>query len=227
MKKIHVILLLAAAIGLSSCGSTVTEETAENFKQVELPDSSIVYLNHNSTLTYDKNFNPRKVKLEGEAFFSINDGKTPFVIENKEGDEVTVLGTEFNMIVSLNIIAVEVEIGLVSIRIGSGKYFKKIKRGQRLDFNRHDNGLHLGQAKHQHRNWIGVMDKDFKKSGKILKRSNKHAIKNFSKGNKKSIQKNKSDKGGGTPKVKDNKSKVKPKSGDAKGGKPDKKGKGK
>jgi hypothetical protein len=214
MKKIQAILLFATILGLCSCGSTITEETTENFKQVELPDSSVVYLNHNSKLTYDKKFNSRRVKLEGEAFFSVNDGQTPFVIETSEGDEITVEGTEFNLIASVNVVVVEVEIGIVSLRFATGKFYKGLRRGQRIDFGRHDNGLHLGQAKHQHRNWIRVMDKDFRKSGKILKRSNKHTVKNFQKGNgggNKPNLKGKGDKGNAGPKTEGKKS-VKPKS---------------
>lgn len=184
MKNIQNILLLSAVIGLSACGK-VTVETAEDFKQVELPDSSIVYLNHNSKLTYDEDFSPRKVKLEGEAFFSVNDGETPFVIETEAGEEVTVLGTEFNLVASITGVAIEVEIGIVSLRIFSGDIYKEVRRGQRIDFNRHDNGLHLGHAKRQHRNWIRLMDKDFKKSGLVLKRSKKHTMKSSPKGSKK------------------------------------------
>jgi hypothetical protein len=177
MKKIHILYFLIVLIGLSACQKKVTVETAENFQQVELPDSSVVYLNYNSKLPYNEKFNPRRVTLEGEAFFSVNDGATPFIIETEEGEEVTVLGTEFNLIASSKGMALEVEIGSVSIRIGN--IFKEVRRGQRIDYSRHDNGLHLGQAKNGHRKWIGVMDKDFRKSGKFLKRSNKHASKNI------------------------------------------------
>lgn len=175
MKKLHILYFLAALLGLSACQKKVTVETSENFQQVELPDSSVVYLNHNSKLTYSQKFEPRRVKLEGEAFFSVNDGATPFIIETKDGEEVTVLGTEFNVFVSSQGMALEVEIGSVSIRIGD--IFREVRRGQRIDYSRHDNGLHLGQAKNGHRKWIKAMDKDFRKSGKYLKRSNKHASK--------------------------------------------------
>lgn len=224
MGKIQIILFLAAVIGLSGCGNKVTVETTENFEQVELPDSSVVYLNHNSKLTYDESFSPRRVKLEGEAFFCVNDGATPFVIETPEGEEVTVLGTEFNLIASIDIVAVEVEIGIVTLRIGGGDLFREIRRGQRVDFNRHDNGLHLGQAKHHHRNWIRVMDKDFRKSGMALKRSRKHSIKSFNKGNKKFNKGNSnkpSFKEGGNSKGNKKSSKSKP---DGKGGKASKGG---
>ena len=181
MNKIY-LGLLSVILGLSSCSNTITEETAENFKQVELPDSSVVYLNHNSKLTYNNAFNPRRVTLEGEAFFSVNNGDTPFIIKTKEGDEVTVEGTEFNLIASKNFLAIEVEIGKVSLHFSSGKVHRGLGRGQRLDYGRHDNGLHLGHAKHKHRSWISVMDNDFRKSGKVLKRSQKHSVKNSSKG---------------------------------------------
>ncbi|MHB1278068.1 MAG: hypothetical protein ACYC1Q_06685, partial [Bacteroidia bacterium] len=51
--------------------------------------------------------------------------------------------------------------------------------GERCEFHRHDNGLHLGQAKHEYRNWITIMDHDFQRSGMYLMRSRKHAGSGF------------------------------------------------
>lgn len=224
MKKLHIIYLLSSLVGLSSCSNTVTVETAENFEQVELPDSSVVYLNQNSKLIYDKRFSERRVKLVGEGFFSINEGKTPFIIETDKDEEVTVLGTEFCLIASVTGVVIEVEIGIVSLRIGSG-IFKEVRRGQRLDFGRHDNGLHLGQAKHKHRSWIKVMDKNFAKSGKMLKHSPKHTGKNYSKGDKNKSKGNKSTfKGDGKQKSTGKEGSSKTKSKKASGGKDSDKG---
>jgi ferric-dicitrate binding protein FerR (iron transport regulator) len=67
--------------------------------QIQLPDGSIVWLNANSNLTYDKDFGKtlREVKLTGEAFFDVvKDHAHPFVIHTKVID-VKVLGTQFNV----------------------------------------------------------------------------------------------------------------------------------
>ena len=63
-----------------------------------LPDSTKVWLNSNSRLTYDNNFskNSRNVKLEGEAFFDVTkDEKKAFNVQMDE-ISVQVLGTKFN-----------------------------------------------------------------------------------------------------------------------------------
>lgn len=72
----------------------------KEFKQLQLPDSTIVYLNANSTLEVQQNFtklSERRVKLRGEAFFEVKkDKKHPFKIQVGEL-EVKVLGTSFNV----------------------------------------------------------------------------------------------------------------------------------
>lgn len=62
-----------------------------------LPDSSKVWLNIGASIAYaEKNWqNNRKVKLEGEAFFLVQEG-SKFDVESNQG-MVTVLGTEFNI----------------------------------------------------------------------------------------------------------------------------------
>lgn len=63
-----------------------------------LADGTQVKLNASSTLTYPKHFSgeERKVLLEGEAFFTVKKGTTPFVVET-EHLKVEVLGTSFNL----------------------------------------------------------------------------------------------------------------------------------
>ncbi len=64
-----------------------------------LPDSTQVWLNAGSRITYDKNFGAatREVTLTGEAFFDVarNAGR-PFVIHTERID-IKVLGTRFNV----------------------------------------------------------------------------------------------------------------------------------
>lgn len=68
-------------------------------KTIKLPDGSNIILNAKSRLTVAADFNTtdRKVKLEGEAFFSIAKDRTrPFII--RSGDlKTTVVGTSFNI----------------------------------------------------------------------------------------------------------------------------------
>lgn len=63
-----------------------------------LPDSTKVWLNSNSRLTYDNNFSKesRSVKLEGEGFFEVTkDKQKPFNVE-MDNVSIEVLGTKFN-----------------------------------------------------------------------------------------------------------------------------------
>jgi ferric-dicitrate binding protein FerR (iron transport regulator) len=80
----------------------VYHTAADEILELTLPDSSSVTLNSNSTLSYRMSrlsgFD-RKVRLEGEAFFSIRkDGEGNTFEVNEGGDlGVTVLGTKFNV----------------------------------------------------------------------------------------------------------------------------------
>ena len=66
--------------------------------KTELPDGSVVTLNANSTLKYQK-LHPRKVRLSGEAYFEVK--KLPATGEDfrvtTDDLEITVLGTAFNV----------------------------------------------------------------------------------------------------------------------------------
>lgn len=67
--------------------------------QITLPDGSRVWLNAASTLKYPSRFDgmERKVEISGEAFFSVaKDTKRPFRVSSN-GQEIEVLGTEFNV----------------------------------------------------------------------------------------------------------------------------------
>lgn len=64
-----------------------------------LPDGSKVWLNSESKLEYQSNFNDsiREVTLEGEAFFDVVKDKTrPFIVHTSDID-IRVLGTAFNV----------------------------------------------------------------------------------------------------------------------------------
>ncbi|SFW47342.1 FecR family protein [Chitinophaga sancti] len=69
----------------------------EHQNRLLLPDSSEVWLNADSKLTYNETDNQRVVMLEGEAFFNIKQAAgRPFVV--KAGPcTATVLGTSFNI----------------------------------------------------------------------------------------------------------------------------------
>lgn len=73
---------------------------SRQIKKVVLPDQSVVWLNSNSEISFDKNFNRRSlrnVKLRGEAFFEVQPNPArPFQVETPHG-LIEVLGTSFNV----------------------------------------------------------------------------------------------------------------------------------
>lgn len=88
-----------------------------NRKRVLLPDSSVVWLNSESVLSWHPNFiNNRLVVLKGEAFFDVtHDEEHPFRVQ--AGKAVTkVYGTAFN--ISARDSAAELRIALQRGRIG-------------------------------------------------------------------------------------------------------------
>jgi transmembrane sensor len=70
-----------------------------NMYKLTLSDGTMVWLNAASQLDFPAHFTGtnRQVKLKGEAFFKVAKDKThPFIVESK-GQQVKVLGTEFNI----------------------------------------------------------------------------------------------------------------------------------
>jgi len=63
-----------------------------------LPDSTVVWLNAGSRLTYSKDFgiSSRNTTLTGEAFFDVRKSSIPFIIRTK-AIQIKVLGTAFNV----------------------------------------------------------------------------------------------------------------------------------
>jgi transmembrane sensor len=77
--------------------SEVSTKPRDKSKLV-LPDSTVVWLNSESTLTYSENFGVtnRNTKLTGEAFFEVKKSTVPFII-HANGVQIKVLGTAFNV----------------------------------------------------------------------------------------------------------------------------------
>lgn len=112
--------------------------SANDIRQVTLPDGSIVRLNRNTTLSFPKHFNQLKkrwVRLNGEAFFSVTHNPDhPFEIETA-WSKVRVLGTRFNLraLSSEDFTEVEVEEGLVALTdkaTGNSIQLPKNSKGQ-------------------------------------------------------------------------------------------------
>jgi transmembrane sensor len=117
--------------------STTTISCAFGDKtSITLPDSSTVWLNSGSKLSFNSDFinGPRKVNLEGEAFFAVTKNRNhPFWVKTTDID-IEVLGTTFN-------VKAYPEEGLVSatlvegiIKISSNYQKTRVKPNQRVVF---------------------------------------------------------------------------------------------
>ena len=107
-----------------SSGKKVTDYTVissqGDIQKIVLPDSTIIWLNSNSTLKYATEFqNNRTVYLtEGEAFFTVvHDAGHPFKVYMPSGITVEDLGTEFDIksYPNLNILKIRVLEGKVAV----------------------------------------------------------------------------------------------------------------
>ncbi len=78
--------------------TTVLTKKGQTSKIV-LPDSSIVWLNSSTALTYSNNFSikNRDIILEGEAYFKVRRNEKIPLIVNCNDFKINVLGTEFNV----------------------------------------------------------------------------------------------------------------------------------
>lgn len=120
-----------------------------------LSDGSKITLNHHSALSFPKTFDDsiRKVKLEGDAFFSVHhDPGQPFVIET-QNSTVRVLGTEFyvNSHEDKNFIEVVVSSGKVAFSV-DGQETVFLTAGEKSIFNK--SKQHLSEFENKDQNFI-------------------------------------------------------------------------
>ena len=110
-----------------------TELTASNEVRTEnLPDGSELTLNKHSKISYSGNFkNNRKLKMEeGDVFFEVAKDKIhPFVIDIGKVS-VEVVGTSFNIRHLKNDTEVNVETGVVKVRIANEEI--KLYKGEKI-----------------------------------------------------------------------------------------------
>ncbi len=115
-----VLLLIAVFLAGNMGGKLEISTDAGSQELVQLPDQSLIKLNAVSTVSYnEKKFNEeRKLKLEGEAFFDVEEG-SKFAVELDNGI-VEVLGTSFNIYSRNDSVAVQCYTGRVRVSAESG-----------------------------------------------------------------------------------------------------------
>ncbi len=123
-----ILLLISASVFIYANFSNVTHKTSYGqMLDVTLEDGTLVTLNANSEISYQKN-NPRNIKLSGEAFFNVKKDlatKAKFKVET--GDlTVEVFGTQFNVKTLENKTNVFLEEGSVLLNLNNGEAQKMI-----------------------------------------------------------------------------------------------------
>ena len=107
--------------------------------KVILPDSSVIWLNSGTTLTYDNNYSyrNRNLNLSGQAFLEVKKNKNLPLVVASGNLRVKVLGTRFdvNAYPDDNIIKVTLESGNVELLNSTDKSFRyKLNPGQMAEF---------------------------------------------------------------------------------------------
>lgn len=130
--------------------TTFITENGQRSKVV-LPDSSIVWLNSGTTLSYPSNFSEqnRKVSLKGQAFFQVyHKENDPFSVQ-ANGLIVEVLGTEFDVYAypENDEIAVVLESGKVELAHKDFESFNyTMKPGEKATYNIANKALTINHA---------------------------------------------------------------------------------
>lgn len=127
--------------------TTVTADFGQ-ISKVLLPDSSVIWINSGSTITYNNRFSTsnRDIDLVGEAFFKVHKNKDLPLIVNSQDLNVKVLGTEFcvSSYPEENTIHVILEKGKVELSSDLNKEFsQEMKPGEMAIFNKEKKTLSL------------------------------------------------------------------------------------
>lgn len=114
---------------------------------VMLPDSSEVWLNSASRITYPQTFerSERNVKLKGEAFFSVSsDRQHPFYVSLDGGLRVMAHGTRFNVCSydDADNIAMTLERGAIDV-MRDGCTLERLKPNEQVVYDRHNHSWTL------------------------------------------------------------------------------------
>lgn len=122
----------------------VTSIVAEDGQRskIVLPDSSVVWLNSGTQLTYNNNFGNtnREIKLIGEAFFQVTKNTNLPLIVSCNDLKVQVLGTRFDVNAYSNSesISVALQSGSVELRHSKNDSFQyKLIPGEMAQYNTH------------------------------------------------------------------------------------------
>jgi ferric-dicitrate binding protein FerR (iron transport regulator) len=116
--------------------------------KVVLPDSTVIWVNSGSTVTYNNRFSStnRDIRLTGEAFFKVKKNASLPLIVSSEDIRVKVLGTEFGVSAypEESFIRVVLEKGKVELSSTSHPNIRQVmKPGEMASYSKNNNTLSL------------------------------------------------------------------------------------
>ena len=115
-----VIVVVVSSIAFLYSDTKITTNFAEN-SEIYLPDSSYVFLQSGSSISFNKrtwNVN-RELTLNGEAYFSVKKGSN-FTVKTENGT-VEVLGTKFNVVSRMQNFNVSCVTGKVRVSLAKSR----------------------------------------------------------------------------------------------------------
>ncbi|HBH08085.1 MAG TPA: hypothetical protein DDX40_01605 [Rikenellaceae bacterium] len=129
---------------------------------IVLPDSSKVWLNSATTLTYGSDFNKRdrEVTLSGEAFFDVSKNPSkPFVVRMKDA-EITVKGTSFNVTAYDGENGIQAALLTGQIQFQTGQDYIYLSPGEVISYNHQDRSMSKSRKDvNQYCSWLeGKLD---------------------------------------------------------------------
>lgn len=124
----------------------IIEKTDGETRHFFLPDSTEVWLNSSSQISYPKNFDKaeqRLVSLSGQAYFKVfHDASHPFIVQTPQID-IRVLGTCFDVSAYPNdqFVSSTLEEGSIALLNKNGKQLEKLAPGEQAVFNSQNSTL--------------------------------------------------------------------------------------
>jgi len=119
--------------------TTVSTMLGQNSKII-LPDSSVVWLNSGTTISYDAGFSlrNREIKLQGQAFFEVKRNENIPLYVDCQGIQVKVLGTRFDVSAYPGDPKIDVVLESGSVELGGDackSFHHVLKPGEKAEFN--------------------------------------------------------------------------------------------
>ena len=131
------LIVLAGALiyryALQPSGVQITISSTGEVKTLYLPDSTKVWLNIMSELSYGEDFTSsnREINLKGQAYFSVKpDSLHPFTIQSGSA-QIDVLGTSFDVKETDSLVQVIVEEGKVKLQNDHSNKSVQLKHGEK------------------------------------------------------------------------------------------------